>query len=258
MYREFLPPPHLRHAIACLWVRWGTGEPVRVIPDGCVDIVWRHGAGASIAGPDTSHWFSAPDTDQPMRCQVPRRRRWAGARAPALRASRSPRRARGSRPCPRPAPGRLIRSRRRRAAAHRARGRACEHAAAGPRGSGGGGAAARLQRVNRLADELGFSERQLRRRFDHAVGYGPKILQRILRLRRFLAGPGEDIAAAAIDAGYADQAHLTRECRALTGLAPSEWVSARRASGAAYGEREHARLASPSKRYPPSRFPPGR
>ena len=84
-------------------------------------------------------------------------------------------------------------------------------------------------RVGRLADELGFSERQLRRRFDDAVGYGPKTLQRVLRLRRFLAAPGTDIAAAAIDAGYADQAHLARECRALTGLAPSEWVSARRA-----------------------------
>ena len=84
-------------------------------------------------------------------------------------------------------------------------------------------------RVDRLADELGFSERQLRRRFDDAVGYGPKTLQRILRLGQFLAASGTDIVAAAIDAGYADQAHLTRECRVLTGLAPSEWVSAHRA-----------------------------
>ena len=84
-------------------------------------------------------------------------------------------------------------------------------------------------RVDRLAGELGFSERQLRRRFDDAVGYGPKTLQRVLRLRRFLAASGTDVAAAAIDVGYADQAHLTRECRVLTGLAPTEWVSARRA-----------------------------
>ena len=65
----------------------------------------------------------------------------------------------------------------------------------------------------------------LRRRFDDSVGYGPKTLQRVLRLWQFLAASGTDIAAAAIDAGYADQAHLTRECRVLTGLAPSEWVS---------------------------------
>jgi hypothetical protein len=32
-----------------------------------------------------------------------------------------------------------------------------------------------------------------------------------------------------IDAGYADQAHLARECRALTGLTPSNWVHTHRA-----------------------------
>jgi transcriptional regulator GlxA family with amidase domain len=84
-------------------------------------------------------------------------------------------------------------------------------------------------RVDRLADELGFSERQLRRRFDDAVGYGPKTLQRVLRLWRFLVASGTDMAAAAIDAGYADQSHLTRECRILTRLAPGAWVSAHRA-----------------------------
>jgi AraC-like DNA-binding protein len=85
------------------------------------------------------------------------------------------------------------------------------------------------QRVERLAGELGFSERQLRRRFHEAVGYGPKTLQRVLRLRRFLAratGGGSDagLASAAFDAGYADQSHLGRACRALTGLSPRELV----------------------------------
>lgn len=75
----------------------------------------------------------------------------------------------------------------------------------------------------RLAGELGFSERQLRRRFQAAVGYGPKTLQRVLRLRRFLAraaaADGDNqLATAAFEAGYTDQAHLGRECRALTGL----------------------------------------
>jgi AraC-like DNA-binding protein len=71
--------------------------------------------------------------------------------------------------------------------------------------------------------------RQLRRRCHAVVGYGPKTLQRVLRFRRFVArldaGPpnGQDIhdlAALAALAGYADQAHLTRECRALAGLTP--------------------------------------
>jgi transcriptional regulator GlxA family with amidase domain len=85
------------------------------------------------------------------------------------------------------------------------------------------------ERVDELASSLGFSERQLRRRFLAAVGYGPKMLQRVLRLRRFLAHAGqcseEGLARAANEAGYADQAHLSRDVRALTGLTPGELVS---------------------------------
>jgi AraC-like DNA-binding protein len=77
------------------------------------------------------------------------------------------------------------------------------------------------QRVETLAGDLGLSERQLRRRVRAGVGYGPKTLQRVLRLRRFLRTGGEDLGRAALEAGYADQAHLTRECRRLTGLPPA-------------------------------------
>ena len=77
------------------------------------------------------------------------------------------------------------------------------------------------QRVDRLAEDLGLSERQLRRRCRAAVGYGPKTLQRVLRLRRFLQGDRADLGRAAFDAGYSDQAHLTRECRTLIGLSPT-------------------------------------
>jgi len=51
------------------------------------------------------------------------------------------------------------------------------------------------------------------------------------RVRRFVAqidaaagnprGPARDLATMAAQAGYADQAHLTRECRALAGLTPA-------------------------------------
>jgi AraC-like DNA-binding protein len=81
--------------------------------------------------------------------------------------------------------------------------------------------------------DLGVSERQLRRRFVDAVGYAPKTLARVLRFQRFLALDGE-LAERAFAAGYADQAHLTRECRRLSGRTPGELV----ASGAgAAGER---------------------
>jgi AraC-like DNA-binding protein len=81
-------------------------------------------------------------------------------------------------------------------------------------------------RVGALAHGLGISERQLQRRFRDAVGYGPKTLQRILRLQRALAELREGrkqsggLARVAAATGYADQAHLTHECRRLTGLSP--------------------------------------
>jgi AraC-like DNA-binding protein len=42
----------------------------------------------------------------------------------------------------------------------------------------------------------------------------------VLRLRQFLADDGP-LAQAATDAGYADQAHLTREVTCLCGLPPA-------------------------------------
>ncbi len=231
MYREFLPPSHLRHAITCLWLRRGIDKPVRVIPDVCVDIVWRPAVGAIIAGPDTRHWFSAPGTDEPM---VGVRFR-PGAGGPALGLPLSELRDRRvALEDLNPALARNLGvSDDPHVVAPRLAAIAAELVNARPPDRVVQAATVRLRdsrvRVDRLADELGFSERQLRRRFDDAVGYGPKTLQRVLRLGQFLAASGTDIAAAAIDAGYADQAHLTRECRVLTGLAPSEWVSAHRA-----------------------------
>jgi AraC-like DNA-binding protein len=85
--------------------------------------------------------------------------------------------------------------------------------------------------------ELAVSDRHLRRRFHDVVGYGPKTLQRVLRLRRFLAlaeraGTGE-LARLAAEAGYADQPHLTRDCTELAGLAPAALLAARSRNGSA-------------------------
>jgi AraC-like DNA-binding protein len=86
--------------------------------------------------------------------------------------------------------------------------------------------------------ELFISPRQLRRRFVAAVGYGPKALQRILRFQGFLAlgdpctraDRSPPLARLAATAGYADQAHLTRECRQLTGLTPRAFLAEMRRS----------------------------
>ena len=76
-----------------------------------------------------------------------------------------------------------------------------------------------------LLRSLHMSERTLRRRFEDAFGYGPKTLDRILRFHRFRrlqkAAGDASTALLAIEAGYADQAHLIRESRRLTGVTPS-------------------------------------
>jgi AraC-like DNA-binding protein len=95
--------------------------------------------------------------------------------------------------------------------------------------------------VRDLARRFDLSERQLRRRVEAAVGYPPRTLGRILRFQRFLGAarssgpPGPDLARLAAEAGYADQAHLTRDSRRLAGLPPGallDW-EARRATPAA-------------------------
>ncbi|HEY3687748.1 MAG TPA: helix-turn-helix transcriptional regulator [Streptosporangiaceae bacterium] len=76
-------------------------------------------------------------------------------------------------------------------------------------------------RVAGVADVLGLSERQLRRRCLTAFGYGPKTLQRVVRFQRALRAarePGADLAGVAYRFGYADQAHLSRDVRALAGV----------------------------------------
>jgi AraC-like DNA-binding protein len=78
-----------------------------------------------------------------------------------------------------------------------------------------------------VADRAGLSDRQLRRRFEAAIGYGPKTFQRIMRFRQWLdraqATPDDQrrLVDLAAEAGYADQAHLTREVTRLAGVSPS-------------------------------------
>jgi len=49
-------------------------------------------------------------------------------------------------------------------------------------------------------------------------------LARVLRLRRLTRGPGPNLVERAIEAGYASQAHLSDEVRALTGLSASKYL----------------------------------
>ncbi len=86
-------------------------------------------------------------------------------------------------------------------------------------------------RVGAVAAAAGISERQLRRRFEAAVGMAPKALQRLLRFQAVLAEvqsilgsarptAGPTLAGVAARAGYADQSHLSRDCLRFTGMSP--------------------------------------
>lgn len=90
--------------------------------------------------------------------------------------------------------------------------------------------------VASLRASLHISETQLRRRCHTAVGLAPKALHRMLRFQGFLAlvqraiaqrhaAADDSLAPLALRAGYADQSHLTRECRRLTGVSPRVFIA---------------------------------
>lgn len=84
--------------------------------------------------------------------------------------------------------------------------------------------------VSAVGRELFLSDRQLRRRTAAMFGFGPKELQRILRFQVFLAlvqgrrAEEVELASLAAQLGYADQSHLSRDSRRLTGLPPRRFL----------------------------------
>jgi AraC-like DNA-binding protein len=256
-YRELAPPAALRPSVSCLrvWVVPSADEAATVVlPDACVDLIWEHGRGVYVAGPDTGPvpTVIAPGT------VVAGVRFAPGAGGPALRMPMSALLNQrvdagdlGSRPAAglaRRLPGSLAPDRAFRVLAEVAGALVDE----GPSDALAAHAARLLSRppvqAETVAGHLGVSERQLRRRCQASVGYGPATLRRVLRFRRFvswadtepgagapadgsggdLAGSGADLARVAFELGYADQAHLTRECVRLAGVTPAALLAARR------------------------------
>lgn len=82
-------------------------------------------------------------------------------------------------------------------------------------------------RVTPVQQASGCTPAQFIRRFEQAVGLTPKRYTRVLRLGELLptlarCGP-RDWAQLAAGGGYADQSHLIREFRLLTGLSPGAY-----------------------------------
>ncbi|GAA3120656.1 AraC-like DNA-binding protein [Kribbella aluminosa] len=217
-----------RIAGAELWTRTAEGGEFRILPDGCMDLMLMDGE-LYVAGPDNRAWTGS----------APRGTRYAGIRfapgaapgffgVPArellneqvpLAELWSPNRTRRLLDRIRSAPDQP-------AALDLEVARLAEGPTDGLtaqvltsvrsgllRGTAG---------VSRLAGTIGLSERQLHRRCLDAFGYGPKLLDRVLWMNVALdhARTGLPLADVAMITGYADQAHLTRDVKALTGLPP--------------------------------------
>jgi AraC-like DNA-binding protein len=229
-YAEWQAPVALRGAVACLWAGAGRRE-VLVLPDGCTDLIWEQGTGAYVAGPDTGPAPSRAvgaiaairfrpaaggavlgvplnelkDLRVALPDLLPEIARRLPADLPASEASARLMSVVGALVADAEPDHEVLQ------AAHLLR---------DPRAS-----------LTQASGTTGVSPRQLRRRFHAAVGYGPKTLQRVIRFRRFVsrvdAGEVTDLAALAASTGYADQAHLTRECVELSGLTPAALMRTR-------------------------------
>lgn len=87
-------------------------------------------------------------------------------------------------------------------------------------------------RVGQVCEAFGLGERALQRLTARRVGLNPKWLVQRRRLQevagRLAADPGLSLAEVAADLGYTDQAHLTRDFRAVTGVTPARYAAQRR------------------------------
>lgn len=204
-----------------------------VLPDGCMDLVWS-GERLLVAGPDTRAHRAGP---------MPPGTSALGLRLPP-----------GAAPVLLGVPAHALRDERPDLAdvwgARAARpwadavasggAAALEHRVAALLAERGGrpretavvaGLAARATPAAAIADRLGITPRTLHRRSLAAFGYGPRTLGRVLRLQRVLPllDAGVPLAEVAHRAGYADQPHLSREVRALTGRSPAALAAGRAA-----------------------------
>jgi AraC-like DNA-binding protein len=78
--------------------------------------------------------------------------------------------------------------------------------------------------IRELARHIGWSPRQLQRRFKETVGISPKLFGRMRRFQRVLWATdclSPDWVSAAVDCGYYDQAHLISDFREFSGKTPT-------------------------------------
>jgi AraC-like DNA-binding protein len=252
-YREYAPRPALAAFVACTWVKTiGINERSQsfsVIPDSCVDIITRDGGPPHIAGPATRPHVQPP--------------KW-GSMIVGLRFRP------GAARCIFECPANELRDRdvdlvdivgRRDGLPIEAEGvfdptsvrRALEQWAV-KRLDRNGVRDASLIRTARsmmldptlpldaVTQSLGWNARRQHREFVATCGYGPKMLQRIMRAQAAIRLAQTSLASCAdiaLAAGYADQSHMNRDFRSIVGTSPGTYFVAGRYD-ANYWMREFA------------------
>jgi AraC-like DNA-binding protein len=239
LYTEFKPPRDLAPWVACFWRITGhgaDGAPLqhRVLPDGCADVLFDlAGASVELVGPMTVAQvieLSGFVDLLGVRLRPGAIAAFGGVRADELLdavipISLSVSAARLSEAADFAAKLRLvIESLRARVSALEGPDQLVRHALG------------RLARADApdfpsicvLTRDLGLSERAFQRRFVANVGLTPVSYRRLARLRSVLRLHAEGArgwASIAAGTGFSDQAHLVRDCRAFTGLTPTEWAA---------------------------------
>lgn len=241
-YQEWEPAVALRDHLSRIWVNDLTRSSTKdylVVPDGCVDILWT-GENLCVAGPDTRPileqvrpgcrvagvrfrpgaaypWLGVP-LSEIVNGRIPLAELWGReAHRLADRVAAAPGSIAATTVLQQALLGRIAR--------------------VGPADSQIAflrGSAASVNKdsladgVRELSRRMGISERTLRRRCIDAFGYGFKTLQRVLRFQRLFClaalSAHPNLADLALEAGFADQAHMSREVQRLCDATPAEFV----------------------------------
>ena len=251
-YQETRPSIDLLDMVACLWVRvvrlGGAPSLSPIIPDGCADIMVYDDAPPYVAGPDaTTRWTSLREGTviAGLRLRPGTVRSIVGCPAGLI--------LNGGALLSDLAPGAGALHQRLLMTANLAdrhalledwvrtaiaRNGTVDHAVV---------AACRLLaadpqlEIGEISRQFNWNVRTIHRQFRAACGYGPKHFHRIMRLQKAIrvvqATAPARLAEAAHVAGYADQAHMNRDFRDLTGFSPRQYFAiARPECGAWMGE----------------------
>ncbi len=237
-YRELAPPPILAPFVECFWTHRAAADEgpsrVRVLPDGCIDILIDLEAQADPRVVGAMTRAQVIETSSAIDLLAVRFRPGGAAAILGLPAHELTDRtvpladlapSLAWHPVVDAPPAQRI-ERWMTSLAERARERTVDpRVAAARRRLDRGGVS-----IDHVASELNVTRQHLSRLFRSQVGFGPKQLQRIYRLQAalvMLEKRPTDLVGVALASGYADQPHFCLDCRELAGVSPTEWLRER-------------------------------